>query len=64
MIFNLLTGVNSAGSGIKTNSLFKYIFIVLSPDILFFILYGFARDSKYIYLVCKGVGWEDSFSLL
>lgn len=57
MIFNLLTGVNSAGSGIKTDSLFKYIFIVLSPDILFFILYGFARDSKYfkynllIYLI-------------
>jgi len=57
MIFNLSTGVNSAGSAIKTDSVVKYLFILFSPDIFFFILYGFARNNKYfkynmlIYLI-------------
>ena len=57
IIFNLFTGVNSAGSDVKTDSLLKYLFILFSPDIFFFILYGFARDNKYfkynilIYLI-------------
>jgi hypothetical protein len=57
MVFNLLTGVNSAGSGIKTDSVIKYLFILFSPDTFFIILYGFARENKYfkynllIYLI-------------
>lgn len=57
LIYNLITGVNSAGSTIKTDSPIKFIFIILSPDIFFLILYGFARKNKYfkynlmIYLI-------------
>lgn len=46
MLFNLIAGVNSAGSGTKTDSIVKYIFIIFSPDIFFFILYGVARENK------------------
>jgi len=46
MLFDLITGVNSAGSGRKTDSPIKYIFIIFSPDTFFFILYGFGRENK------------------
>ncbi len=64
LIFNILTGTGVAGSTAKTNSMIKYIFILFSPDIFFYILYGFARDNKLfkynliIYLVSNLLrGW-------
>lgn len=46
MTFNLFTGVNSAGSGVKTDSAIKYIFIIFSADAFFVILYGLGRENK------------------
>lgn len=46
IVFNLITGVNTAGSGFKTDSPVKYIFIIFSPDTFFLILYGFGRKNK------------------
>jgi hypothetical protein len=57
LIFNLITGVNSAGSTIKTDSYLKYLFIIFSPDIFFMILYATCRENNYfkynliIYLI-------------
>lgn len=46
ILFNLLTGVNSAGSGVKTDYAIKYIFIIFSADTFFVILYGLGRENK------------------
>jgi hypothetical protein len=46
LAFNLIEGVNSAGSNTSTNSPIKYLFIIFAPDLFFLICYGFARDNK------------------
>lgn len=47
LAFNLIEGVNSAGSTATTNSPLKYLFIIFAPDLFFVICYGFARHNKY-----------------
>ncbi len=46
LAFNLIEGVNSAGSTTTTNSPIKYLFIIFAPDLFFVICYGFARNNK------------------
>jgi hypothetical protein len=46
LVFNLIEGVNSAGSTRTTNSPIRYLFIILAPDLFFLICYGFARNNK------------------
>ncbi|WP_237293048.1 oligosaccharide repeat unit polymerase [Vibrio anguillarum] len=47
IVFNLIEGVNSAGSNLTTSSPIKYIFIMFAPDMFFLILYGFARNNTF-----------------
>ncbi|WP_274677422.1 oligosaccharide repeat unit polymerase [Vibrio aestuarianus] len=47
IVFNLIEGVNSAGSNLTTSSPIKYVFIMFAPDMFFLILYGFARNNKF-----------------
>lgn len=47
LAFNLIEGVNSAGSTTTTNSPIKYFFIIFAPDLFFLICYGFARNNSF-----------------
>lgn len=46
-LFNILNGVNVAGSTQKSDSIFSLVWVFYSPDMLFFIYYGFYRDNKF-----------------
>lgn len=46
-LFNTLNGVNVAGGTQKSGSIFSLVWVFYSPDMLFFIYYGFFRDNKF-----------------
>lgn len=50
MVFNLTTGVNVAGSQLKTDSVFSIVWIIIPVDVLFIIYYGTYRENKYFYI--------------
>ena len=51
LVFNLLTGVNVAGSNnTNTDSFFAMLWVLFPVDALFLIYYGTYRESKYFYL--------------
>lgn len=71
LVFNLATGVNKVGSTVKTDSLFKYVFIIFQPDTIFFILYGNSRDNKYfkyniiVYIISSiQMGWMSGIAII
>lgn len=48
LIFNLREGINVAGStNIKTESKLNLIFVLLQPDVMLFVYYGYYRESKF-----------------
>jgi hypothetical protein len=48
VIFNISTGVNTAGAlNIKTDSLWSFFWVLVPIDTLFLVYYGFHRDSPY-----------------
>ena len=47
LLFNLREGINVAGStNIKTDSSLNLLFVLLQPDIFFFVYYGYYRESR------------------
>jgi hypothetical protein len=51
MTFNLVTGVNVAGANtVRSESSFALFWVFIPVDALFFVFYGFYRDSKYFYI--------------
>jgi len=50
MAFNLLTGLNIAGSGnIRTESSLSFFWVLMPVDALFLIYYGTYRESRHFY---------------
>ncbi len=50
LVFNIVEGVNVAGSRLHSDSPLRYIWILLAPDALFLIYYGLYRKS-HLFLV-------------
>ncbi|MCU4316007.1 oligosaccharide repeat unit polymerase [Acinetobacter bereziniae] len=72
MAFNVLNGVNTAGSNnIRVDSIFSFFWVLVPVDALFLIFYGVARNNKYfkinlcIYLISNLIrGWAGVFLIV
>lgn len=72
MAFNVLNGVNIAGSiNVRADSIFSFFWALMPVDALFLIFYGVARDNKYfklnlcLYLLSNLIrGWAGVFLII
>ena len=64
LVFNMVEGVNIAGSRLHSDSPLRYLWILLAPDALFLIYYGLYRKSHlflinlFVFVVSNSMrGW-------